>query len=195
VPRTTFPRDRFDDVTETSGRVGAHRAENPRMRGGIVFLWAAVTTVVLVVVGIFGTLVVSGRIVLFPEPVATPTTAPQLEPVIDPTYPVLVLNATGEAGLATQTRDAVVAAGWPDSSVIASDAQSPFEVTTVYYVNEADEAAALGLADVIGGAQIEQNEQYAQFYPAEVEGDASRVLTVVLGTDRVAPPAEETPAP
>lgn len=193
MPRTTFPRDRFDDVTETSGRVGAHRAENPRMRGGIVFLWAAVTTVVLVVAGIFGTLVVSGRIVLFPEAVATPTAAPQIEPVVDTTYPVLVLNATGQAGLATQMRDTVVAAGWPDDAVIASDAQSPFETTTVYYVNEADEAAALGLADVIGGAEVALNNQYAQFYPAADEGEASRVLTIVLGTDRSAAP-EETPA-
>jgi hypothetical protein len=193
VPRTSFPRDRFDDVTETSGRVGAHRAENPRMRGGVIFLWAAVTTVVLVVAGIFGTLVVSGRVTLFPEPVATPTTAPGVEPVQDTTYPVLVLNATGEAGLATQVRDSVVGAGWPDSMVIASDAGSTFDTTTVFYVNEADEAAALGLAEVIGGADVAQSDQYAQFYPAETEGDASRVLTIVLGADRVAP-VEETPA-
>ena len=162
------------------------------MRGGIILLWAAAATVVLVVVGIFGTLVVSGRISLFPEPVETPTAAPQVEPVVDTSYPVLVLNATGTAGLATQTRDSIVAAGWPDGSVIASDAQSAFDTTTVYYVNDADEAAALGLADVIGGADVAQSDQYAQFYPAEVEGDASRALTVVLGTDRVA--GEETPA-
>jgi len=164
------------------------------MRAGVIVLWAAVTTVILVVAGIFGTLVVSGRVTLFPEAVSTPTATPGVQPVQDTTYPVLVLNATDEAGLAGQVRDTIVAAGWPDGSVIASDAQSTFDTTTIYYVNPEDEAAALGLAEVIGGADVQQNEQYAQFYPAQNEGEAARVLTVVLGLDRVAPPAE-TPAP
>ena len=40
MPTTSFPRDRFVDVPETV-RVGAHRAENPRIRGWVVLLWAA----------------------------------------------------------------------------------------------------------------------------------------------------------
>jgi hypothetical protein len=183
VPRTTYPRDRFDEVADADGRVGAHRAENPRMRGGVVFLWAAAATVVLVVAGIFGTLVVTERIPLFAEPAPSITLPPQVEPTLDPSYPVLVLNASGQAGAAASTRDAVLAAGWSDDDVSASDAQSTFDTTTVFYVDAEDEAAALGLADAVGGAEVAQSGQYAQFYPGD-EGEAARVLTVVLGTDR-----------
>ena len=49
-------------------RVGAHRAENPRMRGWVVLLWAALATVVLIAIGIFGTLLASGRIDFAPTP-------------------------------------------------------------------------------------------------------------------------------
>ena len=39
-----------------------------------MLLWAALATIVLIAVGIFGTLLASGRIELFPTP--TPTVAP-----------------------------------------------------------------------------------------------------------------------
>ncbi|MGP3534847.1 LytR C-terminal domain-containing protein [Microbacterium sp. RD1] len=196
MARTTFPPDRFDDIAPETGRVGAHRAENPRMRGGVVFLWAALATVVLLAAGIFGALLVSGRISLAPEaaPSSTPL-PPQIEPVIDTSFPVLVLNATGQEGLATQVRDVVVAAGWPADSVNAGAAGSTdFETTTIYYASPDDEAAALGLAEVIGGAEIAESTQYLPpDDPATEENEAGRQLTVVLGLDRVSPPAE-TPA-
>jgi hypothetical protein len=193
VPRTSFPRDRFDAVADDTGRVGAHRAENPRMRGGVVFLWAAVTTVVLVIAGIFGTLVVSGRISLVPEATPTTTPVPVVSPVLDTTYEVLVLNATPQEGLATQTADQIIAAGWPQDLVSAGEAGSEFETTTVFYPGPADEPAALALADVIGGAQIDENQQYLQEDDPETERNESRILTVVLGLDRVAA-GGETPA-
>ncbi|MBD3753969.1 MAG: LytR family transcriptional regulator, partial [Micrococcales bacterium] len=52
MPTSEFPRDRFDDLPEDVGRVGAHRAEQPHMRGGVVFFWAALATVILIAVGI-----------------------------------------------------------------------------------------------------------------------------------------------
>ena len=61
MPTSRHPKDRFDDLPDTD-RVGAHRAENPRMRGWVVLLWAALATVVLIAVGIFGTLIASGQI-------------------------------------------------------------------------------------------------------------------------------------
>ncbi len=188
MPRSTFPRDRFDDIPAEVGRVGAHRTENPRMRGGVVFLWAAIATIILVAVGIFGTLIVSGRIELFPTPAPTVTPPPAVEPVVDTTYDVLILNATPETGLATQTKDAVVAAGWPADRVQAGDAGSDdFATTTVFYVAAEDEAAALGLAEVIGGAEIEQSDAY------QLSDDpAVRQLAIVIGLDRTAnPPAPE----
>ena len=66
VPKTPPPKDRFDDLPADHGRIGAHRAENPRMRGGVVFAWSAVATLILVGLGVFGTLIATGRITMFP---------------------------------------------------------------------------------------------------------------------------------
>ena len=158
------------------------------MRGWVVLLWAALATVVLVVVGIFGTLLVSGRIELVPTPTPTATPVPEVTPVVDLTYDVMILNATPEQGLATQMKDVVVAAGWADDKVTAGEAGSQdFPTTTVFYVDPAQEAAAAGLADVIGGAAIEQSEAYPP-----TSADVPQ-LTVVIGLDRTA--AGQTPAP
>jgi len=51
MPQPSHPRDRFDDVPDLS-RVGAHRAENPHLRAGVVFLWALVATIALAAGGI-----------------------------------------------------------------------------------------------------------------------------------------------
>jgi hypothetical protein len=51
MQRPTHPRDRSDDVPDLN-RVGAHRAENPRLHAGVVFLWALVATVALAAGGI-----------------------------------------------------------------------------------------------------------------------------------------------
>jgi hypothetical protein len=189
VPKTTFPRDRFDDLPD-SDRVGAHRAENPRMRGWVVLLWAALATIVLIAVGIFGTLLASGRIELFPTPAPTVEPTAAVTPVLDPTYEVVILNATPENGLATQTKDVVVAAGWNEADVTAGEASADdFPETTVYYLGAEDQAAAAGLADAIGGARIERSDVYQ---PADPE---SKQLTVVLGLDRTAAGQSATPTP
>lgn len=195
MPRPTYPRDRFDELADDTGRVGAHRAENPRLRGGVVFLWAAIATIVLLIGGIFGALVVSGKITLVPEPVASSTPLPVVTPVVDTTYTVLVLNATPEEGLATQVRDVVIGAGWAADAVLASGAgANDFPVTTVYYANPEDEGAAAGLAEVIGGAEIAQSAQYLQpDDPATEQDESARQLTIVLGLDRVTT-TTETPA-
>ena len=103
------------------------------MRGWVVFLWAVLATIVLVTVGIFGTLIVSGRIVLFPVATAAPTPAATVAPVVDTSYSVIVLNATPVEGLATQTKDLIVEAGWAEEAVTASGAGvTDFAETTVY---------------------------------------------------------------
>lgn len=161
------------------------------MRGGVVFLWAAIATVVLIAVGIFGTLITSGRITLFPEPVATAEPAPVVTPVIDIAYSVIVLNATPETGLATQIKDTIVAAGWSADSVLASQAgSSDFPQTTVYYALAQDEAAAAGLAEAIGGADVVQS---AAYQPAD--DPEAKQLAVVIGLDRTANPPAPGPTP
>jgi len=185
VPKETFPRDRFDEVPSQRGRVGAHRAENPRMRAGVVVLWAAAATLVLVAAGVFGTLIASGRIDLTPAATPTATPEPTVTPVLDTSYSVLVLNATPVEGLSGQIADKILAAGWSQSNVLSGGAGSnDFRTTTVYYLHPEDEAAAAALAQVIGGADIVEN--------ADLEGAVEKQLRVVIGLDRVATPS---PAP
>lgn len=158
------------------------------MRRGIVLLWSALATIALIAIGIFGTLLVSGRIELFPTPTPTSTPEAVVTPVIDTSYGVLILNATPEPGLATQVKDVVVQAGWGTDTVTAGEAGSDdFATTTIYYLSAADEAAAAGLAGVIGGAEIEQSEVYQ---PADATG---KQLTIVIGLDRTATPPSPSP--
>ncbi|MCR2826859.1 LytR C-terminal domain-containing protein, partial [Microbacterium sp. zg.Y909] len=181
---------RFDQLPAGSGRTGAHRAENPHMRGWVVLLWAALATVVLVAAGIFATLVLTGRVTLSPAPEPTVAAPTVVAPELDTTYDVLVLNATPETGLAARTRDDIIAAGWSADLVIAGDAGSEdFPTTTVYYPLPSDEPAALALAEVIGGAEVVQSDVYQP-----VDAPDSRQLAVVLGLDRVAA-GESTPTP
>lgn len=180
MPNPSQPRDRFDSLPEDTGRVGAHRAENPHMSGWLVFTWAAVATVVLVGVGIFGTLVASGRIGLGGAATATVSAQPSVTPVVDTSYDVLVLNATGQAGLAASVQSKVVAAGWPADKVQAGDAGTTgFKQTTVYYALPADEGAALGLAQAIGGAPVAQSDTYQP-----TGNPDAQQLTIVVGMDR-----------
>ena len=109
----------------------------PRIRacgGGIVVLWSVIAIVVLVALGIFGTLIATGRVTLFPTPSATPRTISTAEPVVDTSYSVTVLNATTQSGLAGSLAQTIVGAGWSPDSVTAGDASSKdFPNTTVFY--------------------------------------------------------------
>ncbi|GAA5032823.1 hypothetical protein GCM10025738_15420 [Microbacterium fluvii] len=160
------------------------------MNGWAVLLWALAATVVLIGLGVFGTLVSSGRIDLFPEPEATVASTPEptVTPVIDTSYDVLVLNATPQEGLATEVKGEIEDAGWDAKgagSVLASEAgQDDFEETTVYYAFAEDEAAAAGLAELLGGALVAQSDVYLQTTAADGEEQPTQ-LTVVLGLDRV----------
>lgn len=189
MPKSTFPRDRFDDLTSDAGRVGAHRAETPRSRGWVVFLWAVLITIVLVIVGIFGTLVASGRISLGSEPAPTPTVVETPPAVTDTSYSVVVLNGTADEGLAGNLRDQIVQAGWAGDAVQTGDSDTTdFPTTTVYYRGPEDEEAARGLANVIGGAEIAQDSFLQPTDDPNTPDDesAEKRLVVVIGLDRAA---------
>ena len=187
-------RDRFDVIPHAQGRVGAHRAENPGMRGWFVLLWAAVATAVLIAIGIFAAMLAMGRI-SFDTSTPMPSvsrTATASAPALDTSYAVLVLNATTANGLATSTRDTIVAAGFDGNAVAASDASTQdFPATTVYYKTEADKSAAQALANLIGATKIAVSDQYGDDVVA-----GQKQLTVVLGQDlaKNAPTTEPTPA-
>ncbi|UUT35010.1 LytR C-terminal domain-containing protein [Microbacterium elymi] len=160
MPRSTYPRDSFDDLPADAGRVGAHRAENPRLHAGAVIAWGAIATIVLIALGVFGTMLATGR--LGPGATTAPTAAPtpSVTPVVDTGYSILILNATGVAGQATTAKNAVVHAGWAAGSVSPGEAGSTYPTTTVYYVLPEDAAAAAGLAEVVGGAAVVQSDKY-----------------------------------
>lgn len=181
MPKTAPPQDRFDDLPVDNSRIGAHRAENPRMRGGVILLWSAVATVALVAIGIFGTLIATGRITVFPAPTATAVVVPPAEAVVDTTYEITVLNATPQSGLGREFGDVIVAAGWDAAVVTAGEAGSDdFATTTVFYADPADDGAARGLAQVVGGAEVALTDAYA-----DLLGDENtKQLVLVIGLDR-----------
>ncbi|MER7447834.1 MULTISPECIES: LytR C-terminal domain-containing protein [unclassified Microbacterium] len=187
-------RDRFDDVPRSSGRVGAHRAEAPGMNGWVVLLWSFVAALVLIIGGIFGSLLVMGRISIFPEAVPTSTPTPVETGVVDVAYSVMILNASPDDGLDDQMRELLINTGWAADIVFATDSASQdFATTTVYYVADGDELAAIGLANLIGGAAVEQSDFYA-----DLNDTGGSQLTVVIGVDRSSAAPEtpaETPAP
>lgn len=157
-----------------------------------MLLWSVVTALVLVVVGVFVTLVIMGRISLFPSAEPTNTPAPEETGIVDTSYSVMILNATPDQGLQDQMRDELIAQGWDASIVFAVDGASKnFEATTVYYVDAADEQAAIGLARLIDGANVEQNDFYAGLNKTEVSQ-----LTIVIGLDRASDESstQETPS-
>lgn len=150
------------------------------MNGWVVLLWSFVAALVLIIGGIFGSLVVMGRITLFPEAAPSAAPTPEKTGIVDTTFSVMILNATPDEGLDVQIRDSLINSGWPADKVLASDSASvDFPTTTVYYVAGEDELAALGLADLIGGAAVEQSDFYADL----AEGDGKQ-LTIVIGMDR-----------
>lgn len=159
------------------------------MNGWVVLLWSFVAALVLIIAGIFGSLVVMGRISLFPETAPSSVPTPEETGVVDTTISVMILNATPEEGLDTQMRDLLINSGWLADSVYASDSASvDFETTTVYYVAEEDELAAIGLARVIGGAEVQQSDFYAA-----LNDTGAKQITVVIGLDR-STTVPETPA-
>ncbi|MFT4280816.1 LytR C-terminal domain-containing protein [Microbacterium sp.] len=189
----THPTDRFDELPPASSRdarrVGAHRAEQPRIRRGRVWLWAAIATVVLVAVGIAGTLWAGGT--FGPGPAASTAAAPRetAEPTLDTSYTVLILNATPQEGLGSTLSADVVAAGWKAADVSVGDAgEHDFAKTTVFYAREDDEGPARGLAEAIGNAEVEFSQAYQ-------DGDDTtlRQLVIVIGMDRADGTESSTP--
>ncbi len=176
---SNFPRDRFDDVARDKGRVGAHRAELPRSRGWATLLWASVAAVVLFAGGVFGTLVVMGKITFGEDKPGTSITQAPIEARIDTSYSILILNATPDAAKTAEVTQLLVAAGWTEDQIFSIESDDKgFEHTTVYYPLVGDQAPALGVAGLMSDALVEQSDVYQP-------GDAadSAQLTIVIGAD------------
>lgn len=179
-----FTTDSFDALPAHPDRVGAHRGPAPRGRGWIVFAWAALATVLLVGAGITYLAVINNNIQFTDAfggssssaaPAETPTPTPTVTPITDGALSVTILNGTDNVGLAGRVGEAAVANGW-NIATMANASSTDFATTTVYYEDPANEAAALGLAQLLGNVAVEQSSTF--------QGAA---LTAVLGTDYAGP--------
>ncbi|WP_221585864.1 LytR C-terminal domain-containing protein [Microbacterium sp. G2-8] len=182
MPQNSFPRDRFDDVPREPARIGAHRAPHPRFRWVVVLLWWLLAVLVLTGAGILGFLALSQNDTIdLPSPGSAAEQTAEPEAEIDTSYAVLVLNGTGDDQAADAVRQSVLDAGWAEDAVVPFDADATdVATTTVYYSDEADAAAARGLAGALGVGAVEQNAEFDEMS----EGG----LTVVVGLDRVSAP-------
>lgn len=177
MPKHNFPRDRFDEIPRDPSRVGAHRAPRPRLRWLVALLWWLLTVVLLTTGGIFAFLALSNTGTI--EPPASPTaSAPaDVDAELDTTAFVVVLNGTATADAADAVEAELLTAGWADDSVAVFDSTTTdFATTTVFYVSEDDRARAKGVAEAIGGAEVEQS--------AEFEAQSEGGFTIVVGLDR-----------
>ena len=191
-----FTQDSFDSLPAHPARVGAHRGPPAPGRGWGWLAWAARAPVVHGGAGGGYEAVLNNNIqftdafggsstsTTAPEGEPTPE-APAVTPITDGSLPVTILNGTEVVGLAGRVGESAVANGW-NIATMANASTSDFATTTVYYEDPANEAAALGLAQLLGGVPTELSSNF--------QGAA---LTVVLGTDYAGPgaeaPAEEAP--
>lgn len=183
-----YPKDRFDELPDDLQRIGAHRGPTRRGRGWIAFAWAALATLVLILVGIIGLRTFVGMEINIPflsttpapEAVVPPTQTPTAEPVLDPSsidparaITTSIYNGTTAAELQNTVGDALTAAGWTiDARARAST--SDVAVTTVYYSDPANEDVARGLVVALGIGEI-------SLVPAETF--PGNPLNIVIGAD------------
>ena len=193
MPRTTFPRDRFDDVADDRARIGAHRAENPHLRGWVVFLWAA-----------RGDRRTRGcRHLRHPHRVRSRDAVSHRQRQPDRGRhgdsghrPQLLgggaqCHARRGARHDGEGRNRRGRLELRCGSRRARRARRTSPTTTVYYAFPEDEGAARGLAGVIGGAEVAQSDRYQPTDDPNTTDDESQAkqLAVVIGLDRVSSPA------
>ncbi|WP_136708611.1 LytR C-terminal domain-containing protein [Agromyces sp. H66] len=174
-----FPRDRFDSIPHGIERVGAHRAPVRRGARWVAFGWAALATVVLVVVGIVGVVLLNDRLDFADTGAAstpTPTPVVTAPPTVAPDIPVTVLNGTTTTGLAARAGEALAAAGIPVGTT-ANASTSDLTETVVYYATPDLEGAARGVAQALPEADVRLSEQFAEI---------GTPLALVLGSDYAA---------
>lgn len=174
-----YPKDRFDDIPTTLDRRGAHRA--PRTRGDRIasWLWGLGAVVVLVGLGLGAMLLIDNVVSFEADPSPTPTEtapveteAPPVAPQQDPNIPVTVLNGTDLPGVAGNTGDKLQGLGW--NVVNRDDADvDTYTTSSVIYGAADDEAAALAVAEALGGGTVTLDPAQAQ----------PGTITVIIGTD------------
>lgn len=189
ITMAEYTPDRFDEIPDSVGRVGAHRAQRQRGRAWIAIAWAALASGVLVVGGLYGLSLISDRVTFeipgfgtadpMPAPTETPSPPPpSVEPITDPAlaelpagFTITVLNGTEVSGLGAAARDLLTVPGWPVGTVTAA-AQTDLVDTVVYFGDPALEGVATGMAVLLGAGRIELSDAFP-----------GAPITIALGAD------------
>ena len=173
--RQQYPEDRFDHV-ERSRRVGAHRV-TPRPRYIWQYLIAALLGFALLTgVGIL--LVQSiGNTGKTPSPTQS-SAATKSVPELDPTATIAILNGTEIPNLAAALDQTISSEQWGQILFSGSAEVSDVQISAVFYRDEADAAAAEGLAAKLGGISTYATTDY---------GDYQARLIVLIGADYAGP--------
>lgn len=181
---TDFPPDRFDDVPEHLGRVGAHRAPGTGRRRWAIVGWSALATGAIVLAGVFGLGLVDETLIVQdpttdaeseapiddgPEPV-TPVTDPSTIE-LDETFTITVLDGTGSGTRGPLAESTLESLEWPVGTVTAA-AQTDVETTRVYYSDPALEGVALGMTVLLDVGVVELSDAFP-----------GAPITIVLGAD------------
>ena len=177
---TEYPTDRFDMVPR-SGRVGAHRVTaQPR----IVWLYVFATlagAALLTAAGIIGVNLANSAGSLPPLPSETQK-APEeakVTPELDPEASVVLLDGTSAQGeLALRLAPVITSEQLGVILAAVPAANADVEISAVFYADPADEAAAHGLANELGGISTYSSTEYTEY---------GARLVVLLGSDYAGP--------
>ncbi|MFM6974288.1 MAG: LytR C-terminal domain-containing protein [Agromyces sp.] len=172
-----YPHDRFDELPVHPERVGVHRAA-PRKFRRLTFVLSAFAAIGLLTgLGVGAVVVIdNGIFSAIDDTAATPT--PTVEPTVDASVPVTVLNGTPTSGLDVSAGDELTAAGFTVASTANAD-KSDVTESAVYYGSADLEAVARGVAQTLGISKVVASTMFSSIGSS---------LTVVVGTDFVPSP-------
>ena len=179
----TPPKDRFDGLAR-SGRVGAHRIVGRPRRFWIYTVAALLGFALLTGLGIAMIHVTGANLDSLTSEEPAPTKAPpKVAPELDPEAGVAVINGTSSPGFGAVVDGLITENGWGKILFSTEGETSDVQNSAIFYANREDEAAALGLAEELGGIAVFQNDGYFQQFGAK--------LTVLLGADYSGPGSDQ----
>jgi hypothetical protein len=181
---TELPRDRFDDLPR-SGRVGVHRIVGAPRRFWIYLVSALLGIVLLTGIGMAVVHFGGASIGNSSAAEKTPDEAPVEQNVkaeLNPDAAVVVLNGTPMVGFGAVVDGLITSNGWGTILFSGDAASDAVEISAVFYSAEEDEAAALALANELGGVSIYQSSDYDE-YGAQ--------LVVLIGSDYAGPGSDQ----
>lgn len=154
-----YTPDRFD-VPQKHPRVGAHRIAGRARTGWRWFLAAVILIAILVTLGIFW--VNSQGAETLPRDTGPAQNAPseEVEPELDPTATIAVLNGTRTPSLASGLDEVITSNGWGQIMFAGLAGSDDVQISAIFYQDEADKAAAEGLAELLGGMSTYASSDY-----------------------------------